>query len=454
VVERLPRILVVDDTPAGVEVLETILVPCGYEVIGASTGLEALRLAFEARPELILLDVLMPEMDGYEVCQRLRANPVTQFLPVVMVTASHDPDKIRAIESGADDFIQKPIDRAELLARLVSLLRIKRYHDTIEAQAAELTEWNRTLATRVAEQVQDLERLSRLRRFLSPQLAEILASVQGESLLETHRSLIAVACCELQGFTTLAELADPEEVVGVLREYHHALDAVIRRFEGTVGALEEDRLTIFFNDPLPSDDPAGQAVRLAVAMRERMARLIATWHNRGYALEFAVGVDLGHATLGTIGLEGRSEYGAIGIVGRLAWRLCQQARGGQILVTQRTHAALRDQFVVSLVGDLSLEGFTRPVVAYSIDRLLAAVDPATSGDRTRLSRREQEVVGLVARGLTNRQIAEQLVLSERTVEAHVARICAKLDVRSRVQVAAWAVEHAGAGKPGWIGSVD
>jgi len=193
------------------------------------------------------------------------------------------------LEAGADDFVQKPFNQAELLARVASLLRIKTYHDTIQQQAAELAEWNRTLETRVKEQVTELERLGRLRRFLAPQVAELLVSVEGEALLESHRRQIAVVCCQLPGFAALADTTAPEEVLAVLRAYHQGLGSVIYGFEGTVGPLVEDRLTVLFNDPLPTDDPAGQAVRLALAMRERMTELLVGWRKAGYALDFAGG---------------------------------------------------------------------------------------------------------------------------------------------------------------------
>lgn len=435
------RILAVDDSVAGIEVLETILIPHGYEIVGASSGAEALSQADEAHPDLILLDIVMPGMDGYEVCQRLRASRSTSFVPIIMMTASSEQDKVKAIEAGADDFIQKPINRAELVARVQSLLRIKQYHDTIEAQAAQLAEWNVSLEGRVREQVEELERLRRLRRFLSPRLAEVLVSLDSETLLDTHRSLIAVVCSQLPGFTALGESVAPEEVLEVLGTYHAAVGEVIASFEATVGGLEEDRLTIFFNDPVPAEDPTQQAVRLALGMRERVGSLLAAWRKTGYELGFGVGIDLGYATLGSLGLHDRTEYGAVGTVVRTASGLCLRAKSGQILLTQRAHATLHDQFAVSPVGEVTLEGFARPIVALNVDHAISQEQDRETREAASLSQREREVVSLVAQGCTNRQIAEQLVLSERTVEAHLAHICAKLDVRSRVQVAAWAIDH-------------
>lgn len=171
-----PLVLAVDDLPTNIRLLDAVLSPRGYRVISAGSGPEALQRVKDQHPDLVLLDIVMPEMDGYEVCRRLREDPATAFLPVVMITASGNQEKLRAIEAGADDFVTKPFDQAELLARVQSLVRIKRYHDTIEGQAAELAEWSRTLEQRVHQQVEELERMGRLRRFLSPQLADLVVS--------------------------------------------------------------------------------------------------------------------------------------------------------------------------------------------------------------------------------------------------------------------------------------
>jgi adenylate cyclase len=204
-VERQPRILVVDDTPLNSKLLESILVPHGYAVLTAGSGAEALDLVAREGPDLLLLDVVMPGLDGYAVCRRLREDPATRFLPVVLITASGDREKVRGLEAGADDFLPKPFAQAELLARVRSLLRLKEYQGTIARQAAELAVWNRTLEARVQAQVEELERLGRLRRFLAPQLAELLVAGGDEGILESHRRQIAAVTCRLQGFAALAE---------------------------------------------------------------------------------------------------------------------------------------------------------------------------------------------------------------------------------------------------------
>jgi class 3 adenylate cyclase len=360
-------ILVVDDVPQNIRLLEAVLTPRGHTVLAANSGAEALELlAGTPGVDLVLLDIVMPEMDGYAVCRALRVDPVTRFLPVVMITASGNSEKLASIDAGADDFVTKPFDQAELLGRVGSLLRIKRYHDTIETQAAELARWNQELEQRVQDQVDALERLGRLRRFLSPQLADVVISSGGESFLESHRREITVLFCDLRGFTGFAETVEPEDVMEVLRQYHAALGELIHQFEGTLERFTGDGLMVFFNDPLPCPDAPERAVRMAVAMRERVAGLAAGWSSRGHELGFGIGIAQGHATLGRIGFEGRSDYAAIGSVTNLAARLCSEADAGQILVSQRVHAATADLAQAEPVGELELRGFSRPARAYNV----------------------------------------------------------------------------------------
>jgi adenylate cyclase len=367
-----PLVLAVDDLPTNIRLLDAVLSPRGYRVISAGSGPEALRRVKDQRPDLVLLDVVMPEMDGYEVCRRLRDDPATAFLPVVMITASGDQEKLRAVEAGADDFVTKPFDQAELLARVRSLVRIKRYHDTIEGQAAELAEWSRTLEQRVQQQVEELERMGRLRRFLSPQLADLVVSSGDESFLDSHRREITVVFCDLRGFTAFAETSEPEEVMGVLGDYYAALGDLVSRFEGTLERFTGDGLMAFFNDPLPCQDAPLRAVRMAVAMRSRIQGLARDWTRYGYELALGVGLTQGYATLGRVGFEARLDYTAVGSVTNLAARLCAEARPWQILLGQRVHAAVEEFVTSEPVGELTLRGFTRPVLAFNVLGLDAA----------------------------------------------------------------------------------
>jgi adenylate cyclase len=365
-------ILVVDDLPSNLRLLEAVLAPQGYDVVLATSGQEALDRVATDQIDLILLDVVMPGLDGVEVCRRVRADETTRFLPLVMITASDGLEKRAAIEAGADDFVTKPFDHAELLARVRSLLRIKRYHDTIVAQTAELADWNRQLEERVREQVDELERVGRLRRFLSPQLVDLVVSSGDQSFLQSHRREITVVFCDLRGFTAFAETVEPEDVTDVLGQYHAALGDLVHRFEGTLERFTGDGMMVFFNDPVPCEDAPARAVRMAVAMRNRVDQLAEGWHRLGYDLDFAAGIAQGHATLGRIGFEGRSDYAAIGIVTNLAARLCAEATSGQILVSQKVHAAVESIVSAESVGELTLRGFARPTRAYNVRALDAA----------------------------------------------------------------------------------
>ena len=361
-----PKIVVVDDTPANIRLIEAVLTPRDYTVLSAMSGQAALELIAREEPDLVLLDIMMPGMDGYEVCRRLRDDSATQALPIVMITASGAQEKLKALEAGADDFITKPFDKAELLARVKSLLRVKQYHDVMRTQAAELTELNLTLEDRVQQQLHELERMGRLRRFLSPQIADAIAASGDEGILRTHRREIAVLFCDLRGFTGFSQRSEPEEVMAVLGEYHEAMGALISAAEATVGFFEGDGLMVFFNDPLPCPEPAAQAVRLAVSMRDRMEAMLGAWGKRGHDLGFGVGIDYGYATLGEIGFEGRRDYGVIGNVVNLASRLCDEAASGQVLLSQRAYAAVEQGLEVEPAGEFELKGIAEPVTAYRI----------------------------------------------------------------------------------------
>jgi DNA-binding response OmpR family regulator len=369
------RILVVDDVAPNVRLLEAVLQAQGYDVVTATDGHMALSLVVSAEPDLVLLDVMMPQPDGYAVCRRLRAQEETAMLPVIMLTASEGSEKTKAIAAGADDFIPKPFNRDELLTRIRSLLRIKRYHDTITAQTAELLELNRTLEERVQTQLDELERLQRLRRFLSPQLADAIVSSGDESILRSHRRQVAMFFADLRGWTRFVDAVEPEELMRVLGEFHGTIGQLVRRFDATVGFIEGDGVQLFFNDPIEVPDAALRAVRLGCALREEMAELTLRWAKRGYDLGFGAGIALGYATCGQVGFEGRFDYAAIGAVTNLASRLADEAAAGQILIAQRLHAEVEDEVEVESVGEFMLKGYERPVTAFNV---VAVCEPATA----------------------------------------------------------------------------
>ena len=287
-----------------------------------------------------------------------------------MLTAKADSkDVITGLDAGADDYLTKPVEHGALLARVRSMLRIKELHDEVQKKTEELAEWNSTLEARVAAQVAEIERVSRFKRFLAPQLAEMIVSSQGDSMLQSHRRDIAVLFCDLRGFTAFAEVAEPEEVMGLLREYHDALGPLVHRFEGTLDHFAGDGLMVFFNDPVSCPDPAQRAVRLALKMHETVASLAEGWRKRGHQLGFGVGIAQGYATLGQIGFEGCVVYSAIGTVTNIAARLCAEAKSGQTLVTARVAAAMEDLAEAQSMGNVLLKGLSRPIDVCNITSL-------------------------------------------------------------------------------------
>ena len=369
-----PRILIVDDNPMNVDILQTRLASHGYETITAGDGEEALAIAREKQPDLILLDIMMPKMDGMEVCRQLKRDPTLPFMPIILVTAkSESKDIVAGLEAGGDEYLTKPVDQAALVARVKSMLRMKALYDQVqeqtarlEAQTIQLSEWNRTLEQRVQDEVTKVERLGRLKRFFSPHLAELIIGGGAADPLQPHRREVTSVFLDLRGFTAFAETTEPEEVMTVLQEYHAAMGQIVLDHEGTLEHFAGDGIMIFFNDPVPVPNPGEKAIRMALALRDKMGDLTVRWRKRGFDLSMGIGLAQGYATIGAIGFEARWEYGAIGTVMNLASRLCGEAKSGQILLPQRLLGMIEHLVDVEYVGELVLKGFHRPIKAYNV----------------------------------------------------------------------------------------
>jgi class 3 adenylate cyclase len=356
------RILVVDDVADNVEILRMRLTALGYDVDEASDGEQALAKVAADPPDLVLLDIMMPKIDGLEVVRRLKADKTLPFIPVILVTAKATPkDVVAGLDAGGDDYLTKPIDHGALVARVRAMLRIKALHDEVQAL-------NSGLEARVRAQVEELERVGRLRRFLAPQLAHAVVSAGDEKILDNHRREIAALFCDLRGFTSFAETAEPEDIMALLSEYHGAVGPLIRKHEGTLDRFTGDGMLVFFNDPLPCPDPAARATRLAIEMRDAVSQLVPTWAKRGHNLGLGIGMAQGYATLGRIGFEDRFDYTAIGAVINLASRLCSEAAHGQILTSGRLASAVEDIAEIEDLGERMLRGMARPV---SVRNLMA-----------------------------------------------------------------------------------
>jgi signal transduction histidine kinase/class 3 adenylate cyclase len=335
-------VLVADDNPDMRAYLERVL-GGRYRVVSARDGAEGLDLAGSLRPDLILTDAMMPRMSGYDLLKAVRGDDRIQSTPVIVLTARAGTEaRIESFEVGADDYISKPFDEHELLARIGNLIRGR-------ARERELAELQK----------------EKLARFLPPQLTELIVSGQ-EDCLKSHRTEVTVLFIDLRGFTAFVETAAPEEVVGVLREYHAEMGRVVSAYRGTLERFAGDSMMVFFNDPIPMERHAEQAVRMGLAMRKRVAELCRQWSKRGIELGAGIGVATGYATLGMIGFEGRQDYAAVGTVTNLAARLCSEAQHGQMLVSGRCLQLIEGLVAVEPVGELTLKGLHRSVTAYNV----------------------------------------------------------------------------------------
>jgi adenylate cyclase len=352
------RILVVDDQRTNAEMVSGLLRNLGYEVDVALDGEAALDVVRSKCPDLVVSDILMPRMDGYELCRRLRANPETALLPVILVTSAEpQTERVKGVEAGADDFLAKPVNWAELFARVKRLLQVKALQDEIKDLNAKLEE-------RVRDQVAQLERLSRMKRFFSRAVAEAIVAPGGEALLEPHRREITAVFLDLRGFTAFADRADPDEVLVLLRAYHATLGRTVDEFGGTLEHFAGDGIMIFFNDPIEIDNPAERGIRMALALQRAFNPIAEAWAKLGHEVGLGIGIAQGETTLGVIGFDQRWEYAAIGNVPNLAARLCGAAHAGEIILDGQTEQDIVGIAETEFVGALSLRGFQQPVPAF------------------------------------------------------------------------------------------
>jgi adenylate cyclase len=366
-------VLVVDDQPSNVALMTDLLSIHGFEVESAEDGVSALAAIERRRPDVVLLDIVMPGLSGLEVCRRLRADGRHSSLPIVLVT-SQDPDqeRIRGLEAGADDFLARPVSGAELLARVRSLVRVKRLFDRTEAQAAELARLNGNLQALVDGKVAEVERLSKLKRFLSPALARRILEGGASDPLISHRRDIAVVFFDLRNFTAFSERSEPEDVMTVLRELHHVIGTQTQRFDATIERFVGDGVMVFFNDPEPIEAPCEVAADFALAVLRECRQAIARWRKNEFGIDLAGGLAYGYASLGAVGFSDRIDYSAIGTVANVAARLCAEAKGGELLVTTRFATQLPPRLRTESAGVLTLKGLRDPV---EVHRLLDQQGP-------------------------------------------------------------------------------
>jgi class 3 adenylate cyclase/CheY-like chemotaxis protein len=363
-------VLIVDDTPMNARLLSDILGFHGYTTHVAESGEAALGALASERIDLVVLDVVMPGMDGFETCRRIRADPANAMLPIVMATSlDSKEDRVRGLEAGADDFLSKPINKHELLARVRSLMRIKRLYETVTAQRTELAALAKSLEARVVEEVAKSERLSSLKRFFSPQLVELIVAGGADNPLHSHRREITVVFLDLRGFTAFAEAGEPEVVMQALSEFHQAMGQLVMQHQGTLERFTGDGMMVFFNDPVPVAEPTKRAAQMALEMRAQAESLRLRWAKRGFTLGLGIGIADGFATVGAIGFDHRIDYAAIGPVTNLAARLCGHAEAGEVLVSQRAFVAIEEAFNAAPLGEIAMRGFSKPVAAV---RLLSA----------------------------------------------------------------------------------
>ena len=351
--------LVVDDSSVNRMLLSRHLASIGIDSREVTDGQSALDALGEIGSDVavVLLDVMMPGMDGYETLAAIKSDEAIRHVPVIMISAVDELDSVaRCLEMGAADYLPKPFNPVILAARVRASLADKRLRDVEIAHAEAQALLLETIERQKAE----------LSRFLSPQVAALVSTDEGEQMLAGHRREATAVFCDLRGFTAFSDSAEPEEVLGVLREYHAMMGTQIVEHGGTLEHFAGDGMMVFFNDPVPQPDHVARAVRMSVGMREKFDGLAARWARLGFELGLGIGIATGYATLGRIGFEGRYDYGMVGTCVIVASRLSSAAEAGQILLNPRAHAAVEELVVAEPVGELQLKGFARPIPTMNV----------------------------------------------------------------------------------------
>jgi len=342
-----PRILLVDDEREIAEVIRRLLEIHGFDVTIAMSAQEALDSMSKQLPELVLSDVMMGGMNGYELCGEIRRRYDDKIVPIILLTGKDwSGERTKGLEAGADDLITKPIDKNQLLNRIHSLVKIKTMHDTVETEGK--------------------AQVSKLKRFFSPQIADFVLDHSPDTSLQCRRKDVTVVFIDLRGFTAFAEKALPEQVMDVLGEYYATAGNTALRHNGTIGKLAGDGMMFFLNDPVEVADHPARAVEMSLELREEMIKLRDQWVPKGYELDFGIGMATGRATIGAVGFEKYWDYTVIGSVSNLASRLCDEARGGQILASEKFLGAAGLSLATQTLGAVALKGFSHPVKVFNI----------------------------------------------------------------------------------------
>ncbi|MDZ4083742.1 MAG: response regulator [Bdellovibrionales bacterium] len=364
---RDSKILVVDDDwDVGATICDLMQMN-GYNVSYAASATAALDYLKENDVDLVISDVRMPGINGFEFCRLARTLWANEFVPIILLTGNESEfEMVKGLDSGADDFIMKPPLPAELFAKIRALLRLRSLQLKNKEQAEMLSHWNRDLESRVQNQVTELQRLERFKRYFSPHVAELIVGDDFEARIGTHRREITSLFVDLRGFTAFAESASPDDVMRVLNEFYAVVGGIAMSHNATVGSLTGDGMMFFFNDPVEIPNHRLEAVRVAVEIRGRVRELTTKWQQQGYRLGFGIGLAEGHATIGGLGFNAFWTYTVVGSTVNLAARLCAEARDGEILVSDRFRSSVQGSVQVEPCGLRSFKGFSDGIVVFNV----------------------------------------------------------------------------------------